>query len=466
MCQPADPGKQWRHPMHRRTLLSSGIGMAATVAALSVAVGGEAPSQPAAAVPGGDSPDPAARLLFRDDAQFWFETLRMFGAADYGGAQFGEVIATSKRIKAGDYDSWFNSWKDTADRVAASGEDQLKRGHRVSARDSLLRASNYYRCSEFFLHGQPRDPRISEAYRRTVDCYKAACKLFEPPIEPVEIPYGQHTLPGYFHHGGSEARRRPTILMHTGFDGSAEEMHFMGARAAAERGYNVLSFDGPGQFGPVHRDGLTFRSDWEKVVTPVVDFAVARHDVDPRRVVLMGISLGGELAPRAAAFEHRLAACIANDGVYDYGALALAGAPPDQRAAFAQKLRAAEAPEIDKLLAGQMKTNPTMRWAFTHGMYASGMASPRAYLASTLDYNLRDGVAEAIRCPTLVCEAEGDMFFKGQPQMLFDHLTCKKTLMRFTEEEGAGDHCQSGAWRLACARMYDWLDETLGASRA
>lgn len=447
--------------MHRRTLLGGGIGLAATVTAMSA----EPPSQPAGGAPRGDNPDPAAQLLFRDDAQFWFETLRMFGAADYGGAQFGEVVATSQHIKAGDYDSWFNAWKATADRVATAGEDQLKRGHRVSARDSLLRASNYYRSSEFFLHGQPKDPRIADAYRRTVDCYKAACALFEPPIEPVEIPYDKHTLPGYFHHGGAAAGPRATIIMHSGFDGSAEEMHFMGARAAAERGYNVLAFDGPGQFGPLHRDGLTFRPDWEKVVTPVVDFVAARRDVDPRRIALMGISMGGELAPRAAAFEHRLAACIANDGVYDYGAPALAAAPPDQRADFARQLRAAEAPEIDKLLEGLMKTNPTVRWALAHGMYATGTTTPRAYLAASLDYNLKDGVAEAIQCPTLVCDAEADLFFKGQPQALFDHLTCRKTLMRFTEEEGAGDHCESGAWRLACARMYDWLDETLAAAR-
>jgi hypothetical protein len=93
-------------------------------------------------------------------------------------------------------------------------------------------------------------------------------------------------------------------------------------------------------------------------------------------------------------------------------------------------------------------------------MYAMGVPTPRAYLAASQDYNLRDGIAEAISCPTLVCEAEADIFLKGQPQELFDHLTCPKTFMRFTESEGAGAHCQVGAGRLALARMYDWLDET------
>jgi hypothetical protein len=108
-----------------------------------------------------------------------------------------------------------------------------------------------------------------------------------------------------------------------------------------------------------------------------------------------------------------------------------------------------------------MNANSTARWAFAHGMYAMGAPNPRAYLAASLTYNLRNGVAESIACPTLVCEPEGDLFFKGQPQELYDHLTCRKTLIRFTDAEGAGAHCQAGARRLAFARIYDWLEETL-----
>jgi hypothetical protein len=124
-------------------------------------------------------------------------------------------------------------------------------------------------------------------------------------------------------------------------------------------------------------------------------------------------------------------------------------------------LEAEHAPELDQMIEASMKASLTVNWAINHGMYAMGAPTPRAYLAAALAYNLRDGVAEAITCPTLVCEAEGDLFFKGQPQELFDHLTCPKTLLRFTESEGAGAHCQVGASRLAYARIYDWLDETL-----
>ena len=438
--------------MNRRSLLATSLPL--VLAAGSAAAAD--PSPPPAAAPSAARPP-----LFADDVQFWFETQRMFGADEYGGALFGEVLVTSSHITAGDYDSWYDAWNTIADRVAAEAGRQLVKGHRISARDSYLRASNYYRCSEFFLHANWKDPRMARAYRRSVDSYKACAKLFDPPIEPVEIPYEHTTLPGYFHRVDASAKKRPTVILFTGFDGSAEEMHVSGARAAVERGYNVLVFDGPGQFGPIHREGLAFRPDWEKVVTPVVDFALVQKGVDPKRIVLMGASMGGELAPRAAAFEHRLAALIANDGVYDYAAAFFAAVPPAQRGAFEAMIKAEHSPPLDGMLQATMKTSPTARWNFIHGMYAMGVTTPRAYLAKSLDYNLRDGVAEAIKCPTLVCDAEEDLFFKGQPQALYDHLTCPRTMLRFTAAEGAGAHCEVGAGRLAFARMFDWLDETL-----
>jgi dienelactone hydrolase len=438
--------------MDRRTLLSLGP------LALMCPNGASASEPVASAATPAHSVD---RLLFRDDAQFWYETVRAFGAAEYGGALFGEVLAAASRITPGDYDSWYDAWNGMADRVAKEAAEQLARGHRVSARDSFLRATSYYQSSEFFLHGQPGDPRIARAYRLSVDCYKQCAKLFDPLIEPIEIPYEHTTLPGYFHHADNSGRRRPTLIMHTGYDGTAEEMHVSGARAAVERGYNALAFDGPGQYGPLHREGLVFRPDWEKVVSPVVDFALKQPTVDADRIALMGISFGGVLAPRAAAFEHRLAALVANDGIYDFSAPYRATIPPDKWESFERAVKVEEAPQIDHMLAAQMKTSPTARWAFSHGMWAFGAKSPYAVLAKVLDYNLKGGIAEAIKCPTLVCDAEQDLFLKGQPQELYDHLTCRKMIIRFTSIEGAGAHCQVGASRLAFARIFDWLDETL-----
>lgn len=407
-------------------------------------------------------PERAKYPFFPENVQFWFETKRAFGASSYGASEFGEVMATVGRIASGNGDSWFKEWNATAERVFAAGEAQLAAGHRISARDSYLRASTYFRASEFFLHGEPADPRIDTAYRKSVQAYKACCALYDPPVVAVEIPYEDTTLPGYFHRFDHSDTKRPLFIIHSGFDGSAEELHGEGARAGVERGYNVLTFDGPGQYGPIHRQRLPFRPDWEKVVTPVIDFALTLPGVDPGKIALMGISLGGYLAPRAAAFEKRISALIANDGVYDYGVANLGGSvAPEERAAVEAAIRADEAPEIDHAMQEAMEASPTANWALTHGMFVTGKKSPRAYVAAALDYHLRDGIAEKIECPTLVLDAEDDIFFKGQPEQLYEHLNCPKKFMRFTAAEGAGAHCQVGAHRLAFGRIYDWLDDVL-----
>ena len=92
-----------------------------------------------------------------------------------------------------------------------------------------------------------------------------------------------------------------------------------------------------------------------------------------------------------------------------------------------------------------------------------GREEPREFLATYLDYSLANGLAERIRCPTLVCEAEEDIFFDGQPQTLCDHPTCDKTLLRFTNADHAEAHCHTGAQRLAFGRVFDWLDTKLAA---
>ncbi|OBI60647.1 S9 family peptidase [Mycobacterium sp. E796] len=402
-------------------------------------------------------------LLFPEDTSFWFETLRALGHTAYGGADIGEVLTTAQAITAGDYDSWYDEWSATADWVAAEAEKALAAGHRISARDGLMRANNYYRSAEFYLHGNPDDPRIDHVYNRSRECFHTAAALFDPPIEPVEIPYEGTVLHGYFYRAsgtGDETATRPTVIMHSGFDGTCEELHWFGAAAGQERGYHVLTFDGPGQPAARRLDGLVFRPDWENVVTPVLDWLLERPGVDPARTALFGLSMGGLLAPRAAAFEHRLAACIAMDGAYDLG-VTVAEPMPLARADAEALLRAESAPEADTMIEQLIASNPNIRWATAHGQYVMGVNTPRAFLACYLDYTLADGIAERISCPTLVCDAAEDIFFAGQPKLLFEHLTCEKTLLAFTAAEGAEAHCQSGAQRLALGRVYDWLDTVL-----
>lgn len=394
------------------------------------------------------------QLMFTEDPQFWFETLRLFGHSAYGGSDFGEVLAAASTVTPGDYDGWHDAYRGMADRLYAEAADAGP----VTARDLLLRASTYYFSAEFFLHGDPADPRIAAAYDRSVECFRRAAVA-----EPVEIPYDGTVLQGYFYRAPGAAPK-PVLLMHSGFDGSAEELHFMGASAGAERGYHVLTFDGPGQPSAIRREKLVFRPDWEHVVTPVVDFVLGLDGVDPERIALLGVSLGGVLAPRAAAFEPRLAALIAVDGVYDAGSAVTTMLPWD-RDEIVRRANAEHDEEFDALLAAGREANSTLRWACDHGRYVLGAATDREFVAKYLEYTLEGGVAEKIACPTLICEAADDLFFGGEtetePRRLYAHLEAPKTLLTFTAEEGADAHCHVGAQRLANGRIYDWLDRTL-----
>jgi len=177
--------------------------------------------------------------------------------------------------------------------------------------------------------------------------------------------------------------------------------------------------------------------------------------LDPGRIALLGLSFGGYLAPRAAAFEHRLAACIANGGVFDYMAPHL---PPGMTRQAAATWIREEPQEAGQLIGDMMNASTDIRWSVQNGMFTFGSPSPSAWFLAALDYTL-DGVAGQIRRPTLVIDTEAERAFPGQPKALYDALTCEKTFLLFTAEEGAEDHCQVGSPLLSAQRTFDWLED-------
>jgi pimeloyl-ACP methyl ester carboxylesterase len=382
-----------------------------------------------------------------DDESFSYEALRAAGYAGYSGADLGEVLVTCRQIPEGDEDAWSAQWAATAARVERIGRDALAAGHRVSAREALLRASNYYRTADFYRRENPAaDAESARLAKASQQAFADAAALLDTPARAVRIPYEDTTLPGYVFLADDSGTPRPTLLYHGGYDSTLEEDYFAVAAGALRRGYNVIAFDGPGQGSTVRDQGLHFRPDWEAVVTPVIDFALTLPEVDAGRLVLMGTSLGGYLAARAAAFEHRLAACVLHDGVWSFH---------ETIAAFA-KGAAAFPGGLEALMA----QSTSLRWAVRNGKWTFGVPGLDEMLKATEAYTMA-GIANRITCPTLVLDAENDQFFKGQPRRLFDELTCKKELIFFREDEGAGEHCHEGALSLWHQRAFDWLDTVL-----
>lgn len=391
-----------------------------------------------------------------DDPQFSFQMLRMLGSAAQAAADVGECLATAYRIEEGDFDSWHAEWLALAQRTHATADGCLAKGHEASAREAYTRATNYYRAAGFYLHGDPGDPRILELNEKGNACFTEVIRLSPLEVTPVEIPFEGSTLPGYFYRAAPRGESRVTLIAQQGFDGTQEELYGMGAAANA-RGMHCLTFEGPGQGRVIREQGLPFRPDWETVITPVVDHLLTLPDVDPARVAIFGLSFGGYMAPRACAFEHRLAACIANGGVYDFMAGKLPeGATRDQMRDFIRS----DPDSMDNTLREAMKSNTNMRWAVENGIYTFKASGPGDWYSKALDYNL-EGIAGKITCPTLVIDAEEEQFFPGAAKDLFDALACPKTWMVFTTDEGAGDHCQVGSPLLSGQRIFDWLAETL-----
>ncbi|WP_321508462.1 alpha/beta fold hydrolase [uncultured Methanoregula sp.] len=399
-----------------------------------------------------------------DDPSYYFEFIRVLAKALEHGSDIGECLETAWRIRNTDPSvlpparSWCNEWKAIADRIMKIGNDCKAKNHRVSARDAYLRACEYYRSADFYLHDTPKDPEILDLWEKMHAAFLSSMELTGVSFEEIEIPYEGTNLPGYFWKPEGDSGPAPTLIIHSGFDGSAEEVYLECVCDALRRGYHCLVFEGPGQGVVIRKQEIPFRYDWEKVITPVVDYAVTRPDVDREKIILMGLSMGGYFAPRAAAFEHRLAACIANGGVYDiFGNNARnAGLTRNGLLEFLQT----RPDEYNRFVYEACAKSTQTHWGVTHGMWVFGVKTPAEFALAQEPCTLKD-CAHLIRCPTLVLDVEGEQFFAGQADQLYDALTCEKTLIAFTAEEGARLHCQEGARLLSNQRIYDWVDETL-----
>ena len=375
------------------------------------------------------------------------------------GCPLGEISATTSLIEEGDRDGWYRQWTATAERVAGYADESARAGHTTSASDAYLRASSYYRAAYVPLFGSPVDPRLVEAFDKETEAFQKAAALMTPPVEPVEIPYEGTTLPGYFCQVDDSGRPRPTLIVTNGYDSTINEL-YLDFAAVLRRGYNLLLFDGPGQGRVLIKQGLVMRPDWENVVKPVVDYALTRPEVDPEKIALMGISLGGYLAPRAASSEHRLAACIADPGLWDMLEAAKArfsALPKDVLEKFPNV-----DPEVLEPIVKHIQETPALRWAIIQrGFWVHGVDSLSEYLKLAEDYSLKEVVGQ-IRCPTLLTWAESDPL-SWNAEQIYDRLTSQKELVRFYDAEGAGDHCEVKARPLFHERAFDWLDETLAA---
>jgi dipeptidyl aminopeptidase/acylaminoacyl peptidase len=210
------------------------------------------------------------------------------------------------------WDDWCAAWSRRAALHEAMGREALAKGHGVSAGEHLQRAGIYYHFAKFLFVHKPDE--MKAAHVKAVECRNAALPHLAPPGERVEIPYEGKRLFGILRKPAG-ITPPPIVVLTMGLDSAKEEADAY-ERAFLQRGMATLSFDGPGQ-GEGEYD-FAIRGDYEVAITAVLDFLATRKDLDPVRAGLWGVSLGGYYAPRAAAFEKRIKACLALGGPYDF----------------------------------------------------------------------------------------------------------------------------------------------------
>ena len=398
------------------------------------------------------------RPFFKDDT-FNFLTEIALGATYHQAADVGEVLSTVERIRSGHAQSWVDEWTATADRLAAEGGANAAAGRSRSAARQFLRVSMYYSLASSSADGTDDRALFATLWEKHRAAWDLFVDLTDLQIERIEIPYEGTTLPGYFFRSGPAGEPRRTLIFNNGSDGPVTDAWVMGIADALARGWNAVTFDGPGQNAALVRQHLPFRPDWEKVITPVVDHLLTRPDVDTGKIALLGVSQAGYWVPRSVAFEHRIAAAIADPGVVDVSAAMTRQVPHF----LVKMMEAGEKEKFDKDMALALRFSAPTRSMMAFRMRPYGTTSPYEFFTAARGYALADEVIGQITCPVLVTDPDHEQFWPGQSRELYDKLPAGKALIRFTEEEGADSHCEPAGNGLRGERIFDWLDQHIPA---
>ena len=352
--------------------------------------------------------------------------LRLVAESRYGGSDPGEVDRAVRLLREGDEESWWSQWSSLAEEVEALARRAEDDGHFATARHGYLRASNYYRTAEFFLPGT--DPRKPQIYEKLTHCFRRAGAYFSPPLERVEIGFEGKTMPGYyFPPGPGEGGPSPVVIFLGGADSLAEELYFLAVQPLRDRGLGCLVVDTPGRGGCLRLHGVHTRPDYEKPVGALLDYLQGRPDVDPERLGLLGVSMGGYYAPRAAAFDGRVKACVAWCGCYNV---------------------------LENIYDFFPPLRPQLRWI----VGAGDEAEARNLLG---EFTL-EGVVQNIRCPLLICHGADDRVMSVEgAHRLYEKAQCPKSLKIWTAAEGGAVHCQWDNLSQAVPFMLDWLADRL-----
>ncbi len=359
------------------------------------------------------------------------------------GGNIGEIDAACRPIReaaARGEDAgtalFFDSWVNVAHQVIANGEADEARGRKLSAGIKYQRAAGYLLAAERM---QSRDyaPRW-EAYRKGLAMFRRGVELQELGVEFIDIPYEGSSFPALFVKAQPrDGRPAPVLVSCNGLDSMKEQIFGAGNPAAfAARGVSTLVIDQPGTGAALRLNGLVGRHDSEVWASKAVDYLLTRDDVDPKRIGMFGLSLGGYFAPRAAAFEKRFSLCAVMGANHNWGEM--------------QKRR--QAREGDR---------PVPHY-WDHVMWVFGKKTIEEFMAwaPAMDLN---GVVEKIAVPFLVTHGEGDRQIPVEyAHQSYDQAvnSPKRELRITTKADFEVEHCGADNGTVLRDFIADWVGET------
>lgn len=391
--------------------------------------------------------------LFPKDQTYHFETLRALGYASSGGADINEVLYTIGLIEAGNPESWYREWMALATRVENVGEhytyDQQGKGN------ALLKASNYYRTAEFMLY--PEDPRKKDTYHKSIAAYYGGLDVLDVTYEQIQVPYQNSHLDALFFPGDLSKHGRTLICVVNGYDSIKEETYFVLGKAALERGFAFLSYDGPGQGSAIRERNIHLTHEWGPVNQQVLDSVLEQHP-EIEEIVLVGWSVGSVLATKAAAMEPRISMLVHYDIMYDFS-LAIGEDLPAQ---FREVIfsEGPLPPYVSKSLELTMKFSSEQDWALRHGAWIMGADGDYAKVMNRYRYFEISEDAAHIHIPVLLLVGENDHFVPEHLASLTEAaLTQAESITTITYDAASGgsEHCQTGAMSRWNADFFEWV---------
>ncbi len=365
---------------------------------------------------------------FHTDAIVTFQLNRWHSS---GTAELEDIREICGKIK--DFTSWKQEFTKLAEKVLDEGR--------------VLNAATYYRAAEFFALPSDRDKMY--LYDKCIELYRLAYS--NEPIEWFEIPYAAGALTAFRVKAEQE---KGIIVLHGGYDSFIHEFYPCAAYFV-EKGYTVYAFEGPGQGAPLHKHNIKMTHEWEKPVKSVLDYF--RLD----GVILVGVSLGGYLAARAAAFEPRIKGVVLFDIIYDFYGAMMSKKPPVARFITNAMMKLKMKSRLNLMESKIRKSSLFADWLLGHGYYVYGVDNIYDYLRCIKSYSTVK-ISSKINQHVLLMAGEEDIYtiyFDKQKSALINARSVEGKI--FTKEEHASHHCQVGNLKLAMDYIIEWIAKIL-----